>query len=258
MTKIIFVEGISGVGKSTMVQTLSDELKALGYNVKFYLEGDYTNPIDFYHTAYLTLTQYENLCTKYKQFIEIIKANTIILGNIRLIRYHNGNIPLFKEPLLSELSENEFCYHPKNIIPIKNYIDVYTKVWESYNLLLDETFDFIIFDGSLLHHPINDMMNNYHITGEQAVSYITTLFNTLDSRDRYIFYLKTNDIAKQLKTAHMERKQTEPTENDLRFWKERYKNDIIVLNAINKNHLILDISNNNWDSAKKNILSCLL
>lgn len=241
-----------------MVQTLSEELKALGYSVKFYLEGDYTNPIDFYHTAYLTLDRYENLCTKYNQFIEIIKANTIILGNIRLIRYNNGNTPLFEEPLFSELSENEFCYHPNHIIPIENYALVYNKIWESYNLLLDETYDFIIFDGSLLHHPINDMMNNYHITGEQAASYITTLLNTLEPRDRYIFYLKTNDIAKRLKIANIERKKIEPTEKDIKFWKERYKIDIIVLNAINKNHLILDISDDNWDLAKKIILSCLL
>ena len=63
MTKLIFIEGVSGVGKSTMVQTLQKELTGLGYKVKSYLEGDYTNPIDFYYTAYFTAHEYENYVT---------------------------------------------------------------------------------------------------------------------------------------------------------------------------------------------------
>lgn len=42
MLELVFVEGVSGVGKSTMVHMLSDELKAQGYTVKEYVEFDYT------------------------------------------------------------------------------------------------------------------------------------------------------------------------------------------------------------------------
>lgn len=65
MTQIIFVEGISVVGKSTMVRMLSDNLCEKGYTVKSYLEFDYTNPIDFYCTAYVPKDKYKKLCAKY-------------------------------------------------------------------------------------------------------------------------------------------------------------------------------------------------
>ena len=56
MTELIFIEGVSGIGKSTMVRMLTEELRAEGYRVQPYVEFDFTNPIDFYCTAYLTVS----------------------------------------------------------------------------------------------------------------------------------------------------------------------------------------------------------
>ena len=121
MTELVFIEGISGVGKSTMVRMLADEMKALGYKVKEYLEFDYTNPIDFYCTAYLDMEEYEELCVKYELAIEILKANTIIAGNTRLVRYYDEDTPLFEESLLTELAQKEFCYNPIKLVSLNEY-----------------------------------------------------------------------------------------------------------------------------------------
>lgn len=142
LTKLIFIEGVSGVGKATMVQTLQKELTDLGYKVKSYLEGDYTNPIDFYHTAYFTVHEYEKLGYKYSYNREIINMNTIKVDDIRLIRYAKGKEFIFEEPLLSTLIENEFCYHPKRIIAMDNYISVYEKIWNNYQKSLNGEFDY--------------------------------------------------------------------------------------------------------------------
>ena len=75
MKNIIFIEGVSGVGKSTMVRMLSDELRSQGYNVKSYPEFDYTNPIDFYAVAYFNSDEYENFCNKYISSIDSIIKN---------------------------------------------------------------------------------------------------------------------------------------------------------------------------------------
>ena len=254
LTKLIFIEGVSGVGKSTMVQTLQKELTGLGYKVKSYLEGDYTNPIDFYYTAYFTAHEYEKLCYKYSHNREIINMNTIKVDDIRLIRYAHGKEFIFEEPLLSTLIENEFCYHPKKIIPIDKYISVYTKIWNKYSESLKGKFDFVIFDGSLLHHPVNDIINNYHITGEQAVPFITALLNAIELTEKYIFYLKTDNISIQLQIAYKDRQHPKPTGKQIEFWERRFKEDIIVLNSIKENYQTLDISNNCWDKAKKEIL----
>ena len=254
LTKLIFIEGVSGVGKSTMVQTLQKELTDLGYKVKSYLEGDYTNPIDFYRTAYFTTLDYEKLCCKYSCYIEIINENTIKADGIRLIRYANGKDYIFEEPLLSTLIEYEFCYHPKRKIAIDKFISIYEKIWNNYQKSLNGEFDFIVFDGSLLHHPLNDIINNYHITGEQAVPFITALLNAIGLTEKYIFYLKTDNISIQLQIAYKDRQHPKPTGKQIEFWERRFKDDMVVLNSINENFRILNISNNCWDKAKKEIL----
>lgn len=254
MTEIIFIEGVSGVGKSTMVQILSRELTDLGYKVEAYLEGDCTNPIDFYNTAYFTICEYEKLCNKYCSFRDFISANTIMTENARLIRYGNEKKFIFDEPLLSELSENELCYHPKKVIPINKYISVYTEIWKNYQGVVNGTVDFAIFDGSLLHHPLNDMINNYHINEEQAARYISELLNALKLSKKYIFYLKTDNISERLRAARRERDQTEPTRKQIEYWKRRYKYEMIVLSAIDERYQILDVSDNGWNLAKEEIL----
>ncbi len=254
MTKLIFIEGVSGVGKSTIVQTLQKKLTALGYKVKSYLEGDYTNPIDFYRTAYFTTNEYEKLCSKFSYINEIINMNTIKIDDIRLIRYANGKKFIFGEPLLSVLIENEFCYHPTKIIPMDKFIFIHKKIWNNFQKSLDGALDFIVFDGSLLHHPLNDIINNYHITGEQAIPFITTLINAIESTEKYIFYLKSDNISFQLQIAYKDRNRPKPTDKQTEFWKRRFKDDMIILNSIMEKYQILDISNNCLDKAEKEIL----
>lgn len=255
MAKLIFIEGISGVGKSTMVQTLQKELTGLGYKVRSYLEGDYTNPIDFYGTAYFTTHEYEKLCSKYYYNRKNINMHTIKADDIRLIRYANCKKYIFEEPLLSVLIENEFCYHPKKILPMDKFVSIYKEIWNNYQNSLTDEFDFIIFDGSLLHHPLNDIINNYNITAEQAVPFITALTDTLKTTQKYIFYLKTDNIKNQLQIAYKERNRNNPTEEQIDFWERRFKDDMVVFNSFNIEYEILNITNNGWNKAKEEILS---
>lgn len=134
---------------------------------------------------------------------------------------------------------------------------MYKKVWSNWASALDETYDFIIFDGSLLHHPINDMMRNYGITGEQAISHITTLLNSLGQIKRHIFYIKTDNICRQLTKAYIDRKRGTPTNENIDFWENRYKNDLIVLQNIQEEYQIVDVSSENWDLVRKQILDNL-
>ena len=41
MTKLIFLEGVSGVGKSIMAKKLCEDLRSVGKTAKTYVEFDY-------------------------------------------------------------------------------------------------------------------------------------------------------------------------------------------------------------------------
>lgn len=102
------------------------------------------------------------------------------------------------------------------------------------------------------------MMRNYKIIGEQAISHVTALLCSLGLVKRHIFYLKTDDISRQLKKAHCNRGQSVPTDNQIKFWEMRYKNDLIVLNNIQENYKIYDISYGNYDLVRKQIVDDLI
>ena len=123
MAKLIFLEGISGVGKSTMARSLCEDLQAKGLAAKAYLEFDYTNPIDFYCVAYYAAKEYEMLLTDNPENEASISSNTINAGKARLIHYFNEDTPLFEEPLLSEFMEREFCYNPRYPVSFEGYTE---------------------------------------------------------------------------------------------------------------------------------------
>ena len=177
---------------------------------------------------------------------------------MRLVRYFDEDTPLFAPVLLAELRKKEFCYHPAHLVSMDEYTEAYRYVWTDFAESIDDTFDFLLFDGSLLHHPINDMMRNYHITGEQAVPHVRTLLESLGGRKRRIFYLETADIAAQLARAHADRGQNPPSAEDIAFWETRHKNDRIVLEHIAEDIRIYDVSAGNWDSVREQIRTFLL
>lgn len=257
MPELIFIEGVSGVGKSTLTKMLAEDLRALGYSVREYIEFDYTNPIDFYCTAYFSLEEYNSLCAAHLQFADLIRENSVCAGNAMLVRYYNQDVPLFSGPLLSDLAQHEFCYHPKQLISLEEYSAAYEAVWRNWAANLDDTYDFLLFDGSLLHHPINDMMRNYGVDGEGGLPHILTLLRSLGQLKRHIFYIKTNQIGEQLTKAHLDRNQDVPTEKQINFWEQRYQNDQLVLQNLPEKTQVFDVSSGNWDAVRDRIVEQL-
>ena len=231
MARLIFLEGISGVGKSTMARSLCDDLQSKGLSAKAYVEFDYTNPIDFYCVAYYTSEEYEMLCAENSENENAIRSNTIDAGTARLIHYFNEDTPLFDEPLLSEFMEREFCYNPRNPVSLEKYSDAYVAVWKNFAANLADN-EIIIFDGR----------------------HIQMLLTTLGDIDYRVYYLQTKDIAKQLTTAHFNRGQQPPCKTEISFWQKRFDYDLFMLKNIEHQSFVID---NQWESVKKEILKAI-
>jgi len=256
MTRIIFIEGVSGVGKSTMTANISALLRAQGFHVQEYLEFDASNPIDFYSTAYIEKEEFEKLCAKHEDSAVNLRSNAVDAGSAMLVRYCNGSTPLFQGELQRELEQCEFCYKPQKPVPIEAYTEVYRNVWRRFAANIGSEYDYIIFDGSCLHHPINDLMRNYGVDGETALNHVSTLLNALGSLQRKIFYMYTSDIPERLAKARAARGQTVPTDAQTDFWKRRNHNDVYVIERLGEECCMVDISNG-WDEAEKLIMEKL-
>lgn len=258
ITKLIFIEGVSGAGKSTLARNLAAQLRQLGNSVRAWVEFDHTNPIDFYCTAVLSVAEYEALAERRPEQRETLRRNTIPADRWRLVRYYHGDDPVFPQPLLSELGEHELCYHPRRPVSLENYTEIYTAVWRSFAAqLTSRQEDFLLFDGSLLHHPLNDMLRNYQVTEAQAQRHVNAVLSSLGSVPRQILYVQTEDIPAQLARAHADRDQPAPTPDELSFWETRRKYDRSVLSELSDPCDYLDPSQG-WDAMTQAAANAIL
>ena len=251
MAKIVFIEGISGAGKSTLLRASAEKLCGAGRAVRAFVEFDYANPIDFYCTAYLSRKGYADLLARYPREGDVLARNAHRAGEAVLVRYYDKDTPLFPEPLLGELAEKEFCYHPRHLVSFDAYSAAYRAIWESFTAKMKDAV--YLFDGSLLHHPLNDMLRNYDVAPGRAAAHIHTLLEMLQC-EWHVFYLRVDDIAGQLARAHRDRGQEPPSPPEIAFWTRRREFDRYVLNEAVRVWEEWDIARG-WDGSVERVAS---
>jgi GrpB-like predicted nucleotidyltransferase (UPF0157 family) len=256
--QLIFVEGVSGVGKTTTAWKLCEKLREYGFPADCFLEGDIANPIDFYGTAYFTHDEYADLLDNYTEYVEEIQSKTIVAGDIRLVRYYNRETPLFPEPLLDMFRKHEFCWKPGNLVPISEYTRVYKAACEQFVQNESKHPDFLIFDGSLFHHPINDMTRNYGASLDQIAQHINTLIETVNQLHPQVIYLSSENVAERLRKARISRKETIPSTEQIRFWEQRKRMDCAVMKRLSIPCSIFDISQEDWSYLMEELVNRIL
>jgi hypothetical protein len=198
----------------------------------------------------------------YTEIAETIIKHTIIAHDVRLVRYYDGKIPLFHEPLLSELKDREFCFKPTKLIPFAEYCRVMKTVWRNFVQNVDGLPDYIIFDGSLLHHPINDMLRNYNAPLVDLSAHIEKLLDAAQSLNPMVFYYNPESVRDSLVNARTSRCEREATEEDIAFWENRNRVELAVLEELSLAKLwiapnILNISLGGWDEAFSMMLNVI-
>ena len=95
MNNIIFIEGVSGVGKTTQTSLLSDKLLEMGYNARGYLEGDRNNPLDPFGGTYppaMSLIEFsETYLRSWRDFMENNAKKDFILVLDGTLFHHQIN-----------------------------------------------------------------------------------------------------------------------------------------------------------------------
>ena len=191
MNKIIFIEGISGVGKTTTTTHLSKKLQNEGYKVACYLEGDSNNPLDPFDGAY-----------------------------------------------------------PRKM-PIVDYFETYKQYWRIF-MENEIDSDFMIVDGTLLHHQINDLIREYSASDIVIADYLSNLLTIIQPLNPILFYFSSDNVGKRLIQARISRKQSTPTIDKIKFWENRVRVDLFVLEKLPIKTYMINIVNG-WDSIPKTI-----
>jgi len=250
MCRLVLIEGVSGVGKSTTAVLLTARLQARGFRVERHLEGESASPLDLFLVAYLPILEYETLLAAYPSDAAAIASHTLFKADYALVRYMEGRYmqgftPLFAGDLLQTLRAREFAYAPAQPVPM----DVFTNVFRTRWAAFATDADFAVMDGSLVSHMTNDLMRSYNADAARITAHIEALARAVAAYAPIVFYLKTNDIRGGLARARENRGQEPPTEAQAAFWAQRAAMDAATLPALSVPVRSFTITAGTWDAA---------
>ena len=189
----IFVEGIQGSGKSTLVNRIS-ELNT-GQNRKLHVcrEGDYS-PIDLAWCTWMSEQEYENILEKYDSIRDEIVKNTVREQEHYIISYTKiiTDIPGFHKDL-----ENYEIYNGrKSFQEFKEIIFARFKNFSGFGYLFECAFFQNIIEDLILFHMCSD---------EEIIEFYRELFELVDKQKSMLIYLYTEDLEESIKNIRNER-----------------------------------------------------
>lgn len=187
--KNIFVEGIQGAGKSTLVNKFSK----LNPQLHVCREGDYS-PVDLAWCALLSVQEYEMMLEKYSDLKDEIIKNTIKEQGNFIVTYTkiNTDIPGFHKDL-----ENFEVYNGR-------------KSWTVLKGIILKRFQNFsgagyLFECALFQNIIEDLILFHMLGDEEIMEFYCELSGIMQAKDFVLLYLYSDKLEENIKTIQKER-----------------------------------------------------
>ncbi len=185
----IFVEGIQGSGKSTLVNNISKATP--GINIC--REGDYC-PVDLAWCAYMSHEEYEAMLERYSDIREDIVKNTVKEQEHYIVSYTKiiTDIPGFHKDL-----ENYEVFNGRKTFPeLKEIIFSRYKNFTGQRYLFECAFFQNIMEDLILFHMLSD---------EEIMDFYRELFAKVDRERFLMLYLYADNLEENIEVIRKER-----------------------------------------------------
>jgi len=191
-SQLVLVEGIPGVGKTTMAKKIKEYLDKQNVQSKLYLEGDFNHPADYECVAYFDKEQYDHLIKKFKieeerikDFIDIKDTDYFInYGMIRKNKIYNDN-----KPFLKALMSNDVYS-----LPIQKFIQVTKDKWKRFVKTSENESCVYILECCFMQNPLTTMLA-YHNQSEYLINeHIKNLSRIVKPLNPIMIFLEPKNI----------------------------------------------------------------
>lgn len=187
--KNIFVEGIQGSGKSTLVNNISK------WNSKLHVcrEGDYS-PVDLAWCALMTEQEYEVILEKYNSIRDEIMKNTIKEQEKYIVTYTKiiTDIPGFYEDL-----ERYEVYNGR-----KTLTELTQIILTRFQNFTDTGY---LFECALFQNITEDLILFHMLGDEEIMAFYRQLFQYIDRKNLLLFYLYSEALEENIRVIRKER-----------------------------------------------------
>jgi hypothetical protein len=196
-TKLIFIEGIPGSGKTTTAQFVRDCVQKSGNSPKLYLENAPYHPVDLDNLSYFETQQFDQFCHQFgthKSRIDDITErgkNGYFVHYLRWFELFPENIP---DNLLDALMKND----AHDTLPPQKYHNLQKERWERFSTEFKKRDEIVILECCLFQNPLTFYVgkHNYDLAAVQSIIY--ELAEIVSGLSPALIYLHTDCVRKTL------------------------------------------------------------
>ncbi len=185
----LFIEGLQGSGKSTLVRKISEA------NRTFVpvMEGDYS-PVELSWCAYVDEETYRAILQKYDGIRPLIEEKSFAEGNKRIVCYTKikTDIPGFYK----DLEQYEIYNGRRPFDEFKSIVLTRYANWHD---------DQRIYECSLFQNIVEDMILFRRASDEEILRFYAQVRDILKGREYRVVYLETEDIPGSIDAVRRER-----------------------------------------------------
>ncbi len=194
--KNIFIEGIQGSGKSTLVNNIYKSKPELN----ICREGDYC-PVDLAWCAYMSKEEYETVLEKYSPIKDDIVKNTVKEQEHYIVSYTKiiTDIPGFHKDL-----ENYEVFNGRKTLPELKQI-----IFARYKNFIGEGY---LFECAFFQNIMEDLILFHMLSDEEIIEFYGELFKLVDKEKFMLLYLMNDNLEESINVIKKERSDEEGNE----------------------------------------------
>lgn len=187
--KNIFIEGIQGTGKTTLLRLLGQQLQ--DYHV--YWEGDYS-PVELAWCTYMTEDEYLQALEKFPELATEIEKWTTKEDEHFIVQYTRI---LAENRAFYEYMEQFEIYNGR--CPLDEFKQVLLHRYEQFSR------EGNIFECSFFQNTMEELLLYYDMTEQEIIAFFEELFVKLRHKDFLMLYLYSEQIEKNILQIKKER-----------------------------------------------------
>lgn len=187
--KNIFIEGIQGTGKTTLLRLLGKKLP--DYHV--YWEGDYS-PVELAWCTYMTKTEYEQALAKFSDLKDEFEKWTTKEGEHFIVQYTRI---MAERREFYEYMEQYEIYNGRR--SLKEFKEILLKRYAAFE------GEGNIFECSFMQNTVEELMLYYDMSEQEILEFYEELFAQLKEKNFVLLYLHSEQIEENILQIKKER-----------------------------------------------------
>lgn len=187
--KNIFIEGIQGTGKTTLLRLLKQQLP----DYRAYWEGDYS-PVELAWCTYMTRAEYEQALEKFPDLVEEIKKWTTEEDGRFIVQYTRI---MAERREFYEYMEQYEIYNARR--PLAEFKEILLKRYVAFE------GEGNIFECSFFQNTVEELLLYYDMSEQEILDFYKELFAELEEKNFVLSYLYSDAIEENIEQIKKER-----------------------------------------------------